>query len=70
MQRRSERTNDPLSSRARWHILISHHDGQLIRSERKPTTSGVRVSNSIAQQSTRYCSSGYSTASNPASIIS
>ena len=42
----------------------------MTRSERKPTPLGVGVSDSMGRQSTRYCSSGCSTASNPASIIS
>jgi mannose-6-phosphate isomerase-like protein (cupin superfamily) len=42
----------------------------MTRSERKPTSLGAGVSDSIARQSTRYDSSGCSTASNPASIIS
>jgi len=42
----------------------------LTRSKRKPTRSRVGVSDNTARQSTRYCSSGCSTASNPASITS
>ena len=53
--------------------LVAAHtaDGTLVtRSEWKPTPSGVGVSDNIARQSTRYDSSGCSTAFRPASIIS
>ena len=43
---------------------------EVTRSERKPTPSGVGVSDSTAWQTTYYDSSGYSTASNPTSMIS
>ncbi|AXG06280.1 hypothetical protein DU500_07430 [Haloplanus rubicundus] len=58
-----------------WHAdsVVSRHTfaiSVLTRSERKPTPSGVGVSDNIPRQSTRYDSSGCSTASRPASIIS
>jgi hypothetical protein len=50
--------------------LVQQRLSAMTRSERKPTPLGVGVSDSIAHQSMRYDSSGCSTASNPASIIS
>ncbi|AGB33689.1 hypothetical protein C488_21297 [Natrinema pellirubrum DSM 15624] len=64
-----------MMTREAWDIIQSlggyaEVSPSMTRSERKPIPLGVGVSDSMAWQSTRYYSSGGSTASNPASIIS